>query len=521
MTEQKQPNTLADRALTRLRQLATGNGLEPAAINVIEKQEQDFVINGIMEISPLCEIETITYPGSVRGKDRKSVASYAALQEAVVKHQQTFRENPDWVSDATKEIKTHDGQGWGLEDAKVTLPLKSAVYAASQNCPSCGGRQLLTCTQCNGQGTVTCTQCQGNGRELCYHCGGRGENPQQPGQPCTTCNGTRYAPCRFCQSRGYLSCPTCKGRKGTTCTTCQGTGKMTQEITVTCGAETHFILKAGDAPSGLRKGFDRIGIANLGKGHADIVASPPSEEELEAAFGKPRIPILNYAVTIPYAEMRMGFGNKKAVVSVVGKRAAIIGVPNFLDASLQLWNDKLRQAALGKTPLSEALEVRALKEILSLTVSGKGYVENIRKLYPYGLSIDCIKSILNDMRLALNKVTLKTRALIAVLCTVVCLALFYVVFAFGIETQLTIRQGRLASFIFDLVLLSATLSASWAILNFSTRFVLQRRFPQLKLALQQKIGKTGYSMLGGIILAFVACILLSPIKPLWLISVLH
>jgi len=515
------PLTLADRALTRLRQLASGNGLEPVAIAVLEAQEQTFILTGTMEITPLCETETAAYPGGVRGKGRRPVKSVAALQEAVVKHRKEFQENKDWVEDAVKEIKSHDSQGWGLENAQVTLPHKSATYALTESCPSCGGRKMLTCAQCNGQGQLICTQCQGQGRERCYYCGGSGENPQQPGQVCTTCNGTRFAPCRFCQSRKFLPCPTCGGKRGTPCTSCQASGQITQEVTVTCGAETHFNLKADGLPSGLRRGLDRIGIAAIGKGHADITSAPPSKEELEDRREGAPILVLNYRAALPYAELRMGLGGKKAVISVVGKRCAIMGVPAFLDAPLQLWRDKLRRAALGQTPLEEAIEARALKDILSLTVSGKGRLADIRKLYPYGLSTEAIESILSDMRLALNKTTLKTRAIIATLCVIGSALLFYVYFDIGLGLLLTTSQRAFVGFITDIMLVALTLAASWAALNFSTRFVLKRRFPTLSLALQQKIGKTGYGMIGGVVAVFLICLWVAQTKPLWASIWLH
>ncbi len=517
MNEQTPPSStpLADRALQRLRKIATGNGLEPAAVALIETQEQVFTLTGKMEVSPLCETSPASYPGGARGKDRKQVQTVAALQEAVARHKQAFRDSPDWVQAVTAEVTAHESKGWGLEKAKVTLPEKSAVYAATEMCPSCNGRKLLTCAQCNGQGQVICTQCQGQGREQCYYCGGRGENPQQPGQRCATCNGTRFAPCRFCQTRGYLPCPTCNGRRGTPCTVCQGQGSMTQEITVTCGAETHFKLLAEGLPSGLRRGLDRIGIVNLGKGHADITATQPPMEEDTPPSNAAQFPILIYTVKIPYAEMRIGFGGKKAVVSAVGKRCAIMGVPNFLDDTLKFWREKLHQAALGKGPLEEALEVRALKEILALAVSGKGTVEEVRKLYPFGLSAEAITGSLSDTRLALNAVTLKTRAIIAALCAATCAGLFYLLFVKGSHARITAGWNAAMVGGADLIILCLALGASWAILNFSTRFVLQKRFPQLSVALQQKIGKTGYAMLGGIVAAFVLFILLSPVKPLW------
>jgi hypothetical protein len=516
VTEETPPPSLAERALARLRKLASGNGLEPAAIVLLETQEQTFTLTGKMEVSPSYETAATSYPGGIRGKDRKPVASFAALQEAVTKHRQAFRETPDWIAATVQEIKSHENQGWGLEDAKVVLPHKSAIYAATETCPSCAGRKMLTCTQCNGQGTVICTQCQGQGRELCYYCGGRGEDPQQPGQRCTTCNGTRYATCRFCHLQGHLPCPTCNGKRGTPCSVCQASGRITQEIAVTCGAETHFKLISAQLPSGLRRGLDRIGIGNLGKGHGDITASPPTEEQLEARREGERIPILSYAALLPYAELRMGLGNKKAIIAAVGKRCALSGVPPFLDAPLQPWRDKLHQVGQGKASLEEAVSARALREILSLTVAGKDRIEEVRRLYPFGLSPDVMNSMLTDMRLALNKTTLKIRTVIALLCVGVCGALFYGWFGTGLEARTTLHWSRVNGCAADSALLLLALAASWAVLNFSTRFVLMRRFPQLVLALQQKIGKTGYGMLSGVTAAFILFVTLAPIKPLWL-----
>ncbi|MDR3449321.1 MAG: hypothetical protein P4M15_06185, partial [Alphaproteobacteria bacterium] len=402
MSDTESQNPLAERALQRLRKLATGNGLEPAAITVLEIQEQVFVLEALMQVSPVCETRSITYAGSVRGKDRKVLRDTDTLNQEVARHQRSFRENPGWISAVTEEIKSHESRGWGLEDAKVTLPEKSGIYAVTETCPSCQGRQMLTCMQCQGVGTVICTQCQGQGREMCYHCGGRGEDPHQPGQKCPTCNGTRYAPCRFCQTRGQLPCPTCQGQRGTQCSTCAGSGRITQEVTVECGAQTHFKLIAGNLPSGLRRGIERIGIDKIGKGHADIAVTKPAPAE-ESAPDKTPISILAYRAALPYAEMRMSFGSKKAIISAVGKRCALMGVPNFLDDALAPGREKLKQAAGGHGALESALDLRALREILALSVSGRGTPEAVRKIYPFGLSNEAVSEILTHTRLAINK----------------------------------------------------------------------------------------------------------------------
>jgi hypothetical protein len=374
--------------------------------------------------------------------------------------------------------------------------------------------------QCHGQGELMCTQCHGQRRETCYQCGGRGENPQQPGQACQICNGQRTVSCRFCQGHGTLSCPTCQGKRGTTCTTCQGKGSITQEVTVTSGAETHFKLDVKDLPSGLRRGLDRIGIANLGKGHADITANPPPESE-DGPPEKPPFPLFVYTVSLPYAEMRMGFGAKKAVVSVFGKRGIIFGVPNFLDASLQPARDTLRAAATGKGPLEAALATRAISEIFALVTAGKGRTDQVRKLYPFGLSAEAITVILADTHLALNQATLKIRTMIAVACVLLCAGLFDRLLMTGFFARATAPLGGIGSLIASLGLLAAAGGISWALLNFATRAILRKRFPALPLALRQKIGKTGLLMLGGIVVIFIALMLLAPVRVLGLAVLLR
>jgi hypothetical protein len=157
-----------------------------------------------------------------------------------------------------------------------------------------------------------------------------------------------------------------------------------------------------------------------------------------------------------------------------------------------------------------------LREILALTVSGKGRADEVRKTYPFGLSNEVIAAILDDMQLALNQATFKTRAIIAALCAGVCAGLFYFLFTTSAHTQITQGWANAAVAALDMAILAAALGLSWAVMNFSTRFVLQKRFPQLSVALQQKIGKTGLVMLGGIIAAFVIILLLTPFRPVWL-----
>jgi len=517
-------SSLASRAIARLRKLAAGNGLDPSSLTAFETQEQILTLEGRIEVSPLCQTQSVSHVGGPRGKSKEAASSFAELQRLVENHRSAFNKSTDWIDAAVRELKSHESKGWGLQSAKVTLPEKSAVFSATEMCPSCQGRKMLTCEQCFGKGLVVCTQCQGHGQEPCYYCNGRGEDPQRPEQLCPICNGTRYAPCRFCQTQGQLPCPTCKGNRGTPCTTCKGTGAMTQEVEVVCGAETHFILINEGLPSGLRRGLDRIGIENLGKGHADItvedVPKKKEEEEPPPEQGA-KIPVLTYKAVLPYAEIKIDLGGKKALISAVGKRCAISGVPNFLDNSLKSWRDKLHMAAFGEAPLEEALQARAFKEILSLIVSGKSSERDVRRIYPFGLSSEFIGTAITDLRAALKKVTLKTRAFMACFCGALCAAFFYAFFVTGYSGRLMVWGHFGSDLVLDLIALMAALGISWVVLNFSTRFVLQCRFPGMPHALHQNIGKTGGTMFAGIIGTYILFLIMAPVKPLWLAQLLQ
>ena len=77
------------------------------------------------------------------------------------------------------------------------------------------------------------------------------------------------------------------------------------------------------------------------------------------------------------------------------------------------------------------------------------------------------------------------------------------------------------AFMLDMGVLLIALGVSWVVLNFSTLLTLQLRFPNMPHALQQKIGKTGATMFGGIVVAFVVFLFAAPVKPLWLMLFLH
>ncbi|MDX2028119.1 MAG: hypothetical protein SFW62_05740 [Alphaproteobacteria bacterium] len=511
------PHPIADQAMERLRALADGNGLMPSAITLTGAREKTYTLEGELNLSPMCETRVEHYVGPPRGKDREIFPSAAALRAEVQRRQQEFKNHPDWIAAAIEELHAHPGEGWGLDGAKITLPAKSAVLAAGTPCPACQGQKMLACNACHGQGSSVCIQCRGQRQEFCPTCNGRGENPQNPGQSCVTCNGARYIPCRKCRAMGQITCPTCHGKRGVPCTSCKGAGQMTEEVHLTCGATTHFKMKGEHLPAGLLRGLDRLGIANLHKGHADIEIVTPKEDEVPAPEDAPAAPepVLHYRARMPFTEMRVNFGKRKTLIGVFGKRSILMDVPPFLDESLNPWRVKLKEAGRGRASIDDAIRARAIKDALALDLQGKGHAKELRKLYPIGLSPLVAEDIFRDMHKAITRYTRKVRMLVATGCAILTVGFFIACLYTSLPEKLAEGPGWVEA-IFDFAPPLLAMALDWVILDAATYYALHRHFPDLKIALRQRTGITGYAMEIGIVLVWFTVLAFSPARPPWL-----
>lgn len=524
MSESKSAQPLTDQTLARLRQLAEGNGLKPEQIELALTEEKIYPLAGVSQLMPFCERQTAHYPGTPRGKGRQMVGNAGELATEAQNVQKKFLDGDEWLALAVDELKKAPGQGWGLEGAKIAMPEKSVVLAASVMCPTCQGQQMLTCAQCQGQGFVVCSQCQGRGQEPCPNCNGSGQNPHNPAQLCPICNGQRTAPCRFCRASGKLVCPTCQGRRGTACPACKGAGSMTEEVGLACGVTVSFRVAGEDVPAGLRRGLDRLGMANLSKGHADITLefAPAIKAKKEGERAKPgeeeeEKTVLRYRAMVPYADARVRFGGgRPALISVFGKKALLMGVPSFLDDALEPWREHLRKAAKGEGPLDSALGARAMREALGLMLAGEGQLQNFRKFYSLGLSGGAMREILQNMDRALKRLTLRVRIGAAAACGLGGAALLAALFFTPLHGQLTGGWPAGGVLAFDIAVLSALMGLSLAGLSKAMQFALKRRFAGYPITLLQKTGRIGFGLMGGIAAAWVLALLLAPAKPLWI-----
>ncbi len=515
---------LAEKALQRLHQLAEGNGVTADAITLYSADENTYTFEGTTTLLPLFESRSARYAGTVRTSNARVLGNTSELQSEINRLKQDFESKPTWINEAIAQLKEQPAGGWGLDDVRVSLPQQSVVLATSEICPTCQGNRNLTCQQCNANGVIVCTHCQGQRQEICPICLGSGQNPQQPGQTCLNCQGIRYSACRFCHGNGQLTCPTCHGKRGTTCSACNGAGVFTHETQISCGVRTQFKIKPDGLPSGLRRGLDRLGVANLVKGHADIetLAAIPDEDSEPAPSPKepkkeaPPKPEIHYLATMPYADLRMNFAGKKVIVGVFGKKNVLLGVPPFLDHALEPFRKNLKLAASGSGSLEDALQARMMKDSLKLQLAGNGKVNELRRIYPLGLTPQTATEILGNMRLAINKMTLRTRSLVATASTLAGSSIFAGIFLTDLHNQITASMKLPVGLTVDVGILAMVLTACWFTLSAAIRMVLQKRFPDYKIPVTQKTGKTGYAMLVALVIAFVAIALLAPNQPQWL-----
>lgn len=491
--------SLTDLALKRLRKLAEGNGISPDSIEVIDKNESVYEIHGTITLVPKFEVQTKSYAGGARGKGRVILRNFAEMQDALNEKKRIFLESGDWTSKAFEDLEKDASHGWGLSGYRIDLEDKNSIFAASENCPTCSGTGLLTCDQCQGRFNVTCPYCQGQGRENCYNCFGRGEDPVNPQQQCPICHGTRFAPCRYCHTTGQLLCPTCQGKGGTTCHDCQGARQITQEITINTYAEIEFQLGSGkELPSGLLRSIDRVGVENMPKGHADIDIT-----ETEKNSGNKEKANVYLLAKVPYADVKLRINDKNSVAAVFGKRGKISGIPAFLDDTLQPWRDHLKQAATGKSQLEKALEARLIRDALKLELEGKGRMEELRRLYPVGLSGGAATEIMRHIEMSLKRLTIKARSVIAAIMFFINLGVFAGVFFTPLHLRLAENLQSKLVLGFDVLLPMLTIGLSWFGITNATKWVLQKKYPEAKVKQFSKIGKIGYGALTAITLVYM------------------
>ncbi len=486
--------TLTQKTLTRLKALAKGNDMDPESIQIVESQESVYTVRGTITLTPKVTVKVKDSLGRLKAKSGRLLPSFAALQQEIDRLQQEQQSADGWVDMAIAELKKTPGHGWGFHQGHVSWSDRETILTATENCPACRGAAQHPCTACQGIGTQICSYCEGRGQEYCPYCGGRGTDTNNPQAPCPHCHGTSYMMCRYCHGNRRSNCDSCHGKGQIPCADCKGTGTISREARVSSGADLSFGFESSSTlPSGLLRAMQRIGEDRLHEGHGDITLIPPEEKEEDAK--KRNAPQIRLEAKVPFADIKMKFGTKGALVSCFGKKARLSGVPPFLDHALSPARGILTKAAAGALPLDQALKPRAMQDALKLVLTGQSHPNKLRQKYPVGLSEQVAKEIMKNMAAAIKHETSKSRSVSAAVCVIISLAalagwLFTPLYA---QTQALLGpQGTLG---LDIIAPLFTLGATWAVLRGAAHSSLKRRFPSAQVAKSAEIGKRGYAAL--------------------------
>jgi hypothetical protein len=503
------PN-LADLTRKRLRRLAMGNNIAPESIALKQQEEKIYTLQAHIALVPTLHEDRKKIPGRPRLKDAIAIETPALLQKEIADIQKVTTDPSLWTTKVFAQIKAEPYQGWGMADSTITIEDHSRKLACPSPCASCAGRGLTPCEQCGTRGQIVCPQCQQQGVEFCYQCQGQGVDPQNPSLPCGLCRGTRYAPCRTCQQRGTIPCPVCHGKGGLRCTPCEGHGVITDVITVTAAANATFHYDRGtNLPAGLRQGLDRVGLANISKGHADIRIIAEEKDEKNSAT-------MRYEAAIPFANLVIDIQGDSYAAGIFGHKGVIVGLKPFLEKALAPDLEKLEDIATGEASLDDILPRRALREALDLFFTDPHHLRSFQRLYPVGFRAETISRIFTNLYQIEKRLTQRVRLLLATLWLLISAALFIIIPATSLIEILRKNIGQAFLAGGEIFLPFVVLALSIVSLSYSPLISLRRYLPKGAGLRPQAIGKIGYVTTGLLIAIFVAGLIINPTKPIWL-----
>jgi len=499
---------MIDQTIARLRSYGRGNGIKSEDITPIKSTEEIYTIHGRLTLTPHCEVESQTTTGRMKGKVSKVLSSFAELRGEVDTIKKDFEGAGTWTEGAIKELEATNGHGWGLHGSLLCLGDNKVILGATENCPTCRGTAQHPCHTCGGIGFRPCYECQSLGHERCLQCNGTGQDPMNTAKKCSLCHGTGQMLCRFCQGAMKIPCESCQGRGNTPCTDCNGTGTLSQEVHITKGARMDFVLGATSGlPSGLLRGLSRVGEEKLCAGHADITMKPELGDDPSAPPKGPLV--INLEAKIPYADIQLNLCNKPISISCFGKNKKLAGVPAFLDQGLREARKNLTGAVAGRIPLEMALSTRAINDAFSLILSGKTHPNNLRRLYPVGLSGEAAQEIMENLVQLFRRSTMRTRLIVSSVSLVLCLAAFTGLSFSSAFANLATMGGTYLVIPIKILIPMIALSVTWLALQQASKAALRKQLKQAKIAAPQSIGRTGAAALGVILLLYLIILFLS------------
>ena len=475
---------LTQLAIARLKKLAEGNLIDPNKIELVESKETTYHLQATLRLTPSIEVQVKKRYGRPKNKNHRLLPSIEALTQEIEQQREDLQKSNKWLDAAYKELEKTPSHGWGQDGATLFWDKDKSILAAHDPCPTCNGTAQSPCHACQGIGTVHCYHCEGRFMELCPLCHGTGRDPAYPENKCPQCFGEKQIHCRFCNSTGRMPCEQCQGRGYQPCPDCKGTGYLSQLAQLKKCATIAFNLgQTQQIPSGLLRLIQRIGKDDLYK-HADISMSRDDADPL----------IIKLTAQIPYADIKLKLNDKACMISMFGKNNRMAGVPLFLDAALESTVALLKALAKGHGKIDPILKARMMHNALSLTLQGKKHPNELRRLYPVGLSAKIAKEIMTNMSLAVRNITRKTRIIVGSIFTLLAIGVFAGLFLTPLYAQMTTGWNPFLLYTVLALLPIITIGKCAVLLLYSSHHVLQKNFKKIKIGKTQPLGRAGYSL---------------------------
>ena len=377
----------SQRALSRLRAIAAGNGVAPDRIALRNSDEATYRLTGELLLTAQREVKPLPAKAA-RGQAATrldSMDALAARSRAPLPSR--------WVQEARSELDNLPGQGWGLHEKRIVLAPYNATYRVDVDCDACRGKSHAGCSNCHGRGRVTCPTCHGAGR-----------NPQHQGEPCPRCQG-----------RNQIDCSMCNGTGKRLCAPCQGRGKVAQHFRERLVVDTAFRWADSgvELPTALRRSVDRAGLAKLANGHATIARADAKD-----ALPSGNVVAVRYTADLPFAAVKFEIEGRAHRALVLGHKGAVLELTPFLDGAVEQ-----RLAA------DDAQTLRAFGEAQRAAARGQKPAELLR-LYPVGLSAPVAGKLWKRACRSLYQATHRRRWAALAIGTGLSIALIYGWFAF-------------------------------------------------------------------------------------------
>lgn len=511
---------LTTKAVEKLKSMAAGNGIEEKDVVLLGTEEQVLNLRGEMHLSLEIMRHKSSYPGPLRNTQNVSAAKVqkvgteAQADEVAKSLQEKMSKDGAWVKEAVSHLKEQPGEGWGIENADITLDDLAQLTYTQVNCTHCVGNGSVDCMACQGQGTVPCSYCRAVGTEPCINCNGTGVNAQNPGQYCVYCNGSTQQPCRQCRGTRQMSCVPCRGKAKITCQNCNGQGSFTSEDAQVPTAHARFhLVQSMELPSGFRRAMARGGLKSFTRGHGSVSMLAVEERDKTNS-------VVPYKAEVPFADVRLKIAGKAMRASVLGKKGVILDLPPFLDTALTPHITALEAAVSAPDSLQKVLHRRALKDAFTLLQQGRGDVKSLRGIYPAGLSNEMAARILKLVQKVMDAQTKIMRIVAGIGALVIIGGLSFLALQSGIRMGIATSMKPVAAFVFDILFCGLCVYAQNTMLRYVAAKQLQMRLgpaadaPKLGMA-TQKTGGVGIAVGVACVLIYLALLFVIQSAPSW------